>query len=257
MNPIYAIDNTSLVLSPGLLFYKDIIQSNIEQCLRIAGSPDRLRPHVKTHKTREIVRLQLAAGITKHKCATISEAEMLASCGVPDVLIAYNLVGPNFARLARLVTAFPATRFGVLADQVRGLKMLSAEVGPTGQTVEVLLDIDVGQHRTGIALGPAAEALYAQIHLMPGLVAGGLHVYDGHNRQEKPAERRAAVDAQLSPVLEWRQRLEKLGLSAASTGIGRHTDLSHPRHLEGARCRMFAGDFCIAGQWLRHPVRGP
>jgi D-threonine aldolase len=220
MNPIYAIDETSLVLSPGLLFYKDIIQSNIEQCLRMAGSPDRLRPHVKTHKTREIVRLQLAAGITKHKCATIAEAEMLASCGVPDVLIAYNLVGPNCARLARLVSAFPATRFGVLADHVRGLEFLSAEVGPTGQTVEVLLDIDVGQHRTGIAFGPAAESLYAQIHKMPGLVAGGLHVYDGHNRQPILAERRAAVEAQLAPVLEWRQRVEKLGLSVPRLVLG-------------------------------------
>src|ERR1700722_16350416 len=127
MNPIYAIDDTSLVLSPGLLFFKDIIQSNIEQCLRMAGSPNHLRPHVKTHKTREIVRMQLTAGITKHKCATIAEAEMLASCGVPDVLIAYNLVGPNCGRLARLATAFQATKFGVLADQARGLEMLSAE----------------------------------------------------------------------------------------------------------------------------------
>ena len=64
----------------------------------IAGGPQRLRPHVKTHKTREIARLELDAGITRHKCATIAEAEMLASCGVPDVLLAYNLVGPNCGR---------------------------------------------------------------------------------------------------------------------------------------------------------------
>src|SRR5450432_1890683 len=107
MNPIYAIEDTSAIFSPGLLFYKDIIQRNIAECLRIAGNPERLRPHVKTHKTREIVKLQLAAGITKHKCATVAEAEMLASCGVPDVLIAYNLVGPNCARLAKLMAAYP------------------------------------------------------------------------------------------------------------------------------------------------------
>src|SRR5262245_26121291 len=116
MDRQYTLADTSSIFSPGLLFFKDIIRKNIEQCLRIAGSPDRLRPHVKTHKTREIVRMQLAAGITKHKCATIAEAEMLASCGVPDVLIAYNLVGPNCARLARLLKTYPSTQFRVLAD---------------------------------------------------------------------------------------------------------------------------------------------
>src|SRR5205823_11693920 len=116
MNPMYAIDDTSAVLSPGLVFFKELIQRNIARCLEIAGDPARLRPHVKTHKTREIARLQLAAGIKKHKCATLAEAEMLASCGVADVLLAYHLVGPNCARLARLAAAFPGTRFSVLAD---------------------------------------------------------------------------------------------------------------------------------------------
>ena len=78
-SPSHLVSNTSEVFSPGLLFFKEIIAANIAQCLRMAGSPERLRPHVKTHKTREIVRMQLAAGINKHKCATIAEAEMLAS----------------------------------------------------------------------------------------------------------------------------------------------------------------------------------
>ena len=83
------------VFTPALLFYKELILKNLALAIQIAGSPARLRPHVKTHKTREIVALELGAGITKHKCATIAEAEMLASCGVTDVFIAYNMVGPN------------------------------------------------------------------------------------------------------------------------------------------------------------------
>jgi len=220
MNPIYAIDDTSALLSPGLVFYKEIIQQNIEACLRIAGGPERLRPHVKTHKTREIVRLQLRAGITKHKCATIAEAEMLASCGVPDVLIAYNLVGPHCGRLARLLAGFPATHFSVLADHPRGLEMLSAAVRKGERTVDVLLDLDVGQHRTGITIGPAAAVLYAQIDRLPGLKPGGLHVYDGHHRHQNVEERRAAVNAELGPVLEFRQQLEKLGLPAPRLVLG-------------------------------------
>src|SRR5262249_10933879 len=126
MNPLYAVADTSTLLSPGLLFYKDVIRRNIALCLEMAGEPSRLRPHVKTHKTREIVRLELDAGIRKHKCATLAEAEMLADCGAPDVLLAYNLVGPNCARLARLVRTFPNTRFAVLADHPDGANALSA-----------------------------------------------------------------------------------------------------------------------------------
>src|SRR5579859_1110023 len=81
MNREYTLRDPSEVLSPGLLFYKDLIRRNIARMVEIAGNPERLRPHVKTHKTREIVRMEMDAGITKHKCATLAEAEMLAVCG--------------------------------------------------------------------------------------------------------------------------------------------------------------------------------
>src|SRR5262245_56668688 len=100
MNPIYAVQDTTGVFSPALLFYKDLIRRNIARTVDIAGNPDRVRPHVKTHKTSEIVRMEQEAGITKQKCATVAEAEMLAGCGVTDVLLAYPLVGPNGTRLA-------------------------------------------------------------------------------------------------------------------------------------------------------------
>ena len=88
MHAQYAIQDTSSIYSPALVFYKDLIRANIAEVVRLAGSPKRLCPHAKTHKCREIVRLQMDAGITTHKCATVAEAEMLAQCGVPDVLIA-------------------------------------------------------------------------------------------------------------------------------------------------------------------------
>src|SRR5688500_17505386 len=113
MNPSYTVHDTSSIYSPGLLFFKDLIRQNVARSLEIAGSPARMRPHGKTHKTRELVRLELDAGITKHKCATLAEAEMLADCGVPDVLLAYNLVGPNCARMARLAKRYPRCGFSV------------------------------------------------------------------------------------------------------------------------------------------------
>jgi D-serine deaminase-like pyridoxal phosphate-dependent protein len=202
------------------LFYPALIRQNLRRAVEIAGRPERLRPHVKTHKTREIARLWLELGVRKHKCATLAEAAMLAECGAPDVLIAYPLVGPNGPRLARLAEHYPVTRFSTLADHPDAVKVLSDAVVARRQQVEVLLDIDVGQHRTGIALGSAAEALYMMIARLPGLAPGGLHVYDGHNRQTAPAERAAAVDALLGPVREFRATLERRGLPVPRLVLG-------------------------------------
>ena len=212
MNPHYDIRDTSSIFSPALLFYKELIRANIARAVELVGDPERLRPHVKTHKTPEIVRMALAAGIRKHKCATIAEAEMLASCGVADVLIAYPLVGPNCGRLVRLARAYPHSHFAVLADHPAGIMALSQTLNAAGLEVDVLLDIDVGQHRTGVAPGAEAVELYAMIHRSPGLRLGGLHVYDGHNHQESFVERQSAVQAQLQPVFKLRENLLQKGL---------------------------------------------
>ena len=74
--------------SPALLIYPDRVVENIRRMIAMAGTADRLRPHVKTHKLGEIVQLQLKAGITRFKCATIAEAEMLAQAGARDLLLA-------------------------------------------------------------------------------------------------------------------------------------------------------------------------
>jgi D-threonine aldolase len=208
----YTIQNTAEIYSPALLFYKDLIRDNIARALELAGDAQRLRPHVKTHKTREIVKLELEAGIRKHKCATVAEAEMLATCGTPDVLIAYPLVGPNCQRLARLIQTYPNCRFSVLADHPAGIMALSQAMAAKELEVDVLLDIDVGQHRTGIAPGNEACQLYEMIHRSPGLRAGGLHVYDGHTHQESLVERQNAVRTQLAPVLKLRDALLSKGL---------------------------------------------
>jgi D-serine deaminase-like pyridoxal phosphate-dependent protein len=213
MDALYVLRDAGSILTPSLLFYKDIIRRNLERAIgMVGGDPSRLRPHAKTHKTAEIIRLCLEAGVTKHKVATLAEAELLARAGAPDVLIAYPLVGPNCGRLARLIAAYPQTRFSVLADSPEGVRALSDALAAAGRRVEVLLDVDVGMHRTGIAPGPAAVALYEQIATSPGLTAGGIHVYDGHNSQESPAERAAAVTALVGPVLELRRTLEGKGL---------------------------------------------
>src|SRR5262245_66653506 len=103
----YYIADTSQIISPALVLYKELIAANLRRMLDIAGDAGRLRPHVKTHKMPHIVRMKMDAGITKFKCATIAEAEMVALCGARDVLIAYQLVGPNQVGVARLKRKFP------------------------------------------------------------------------------------------------------------------------------------------------------
>jgi len=212
MNPIYELRDTSEVFTPALLFYKDLIRKNIARAIEFAGSPDRLRPHAKTHKTREITRMELEAGITKQKCATVAEAEMLAGCGVHDVLIAYPVIGPNCRRLAKLAATYPETRFGALVDSEVGACQLSAAMQQAGQQIDALLDVDIGMHRTGIAPDEKAVVLYETIARLPGLRPGGIHAYDGHNNQENLDERQAAVVKNYPPVVKLRATLERKGL---------------------------------------------
>src|SRR5262249_51624835 len=154
------------------------------------------------------------------KCATVAEAEMVADCGVPDILLAYPIVGPNCRRVARLVERFPKSTFSVLTDHPAAAQALSEAMAPTGRTLDVLLDIDSGQHRTGIAPGDGAVALYELLGRLPGVRPGGLHVYDGHNHQESYVERQAAATNQLRPVLELRETLEKKGLPVPRLVLG-------------------------------------
>src|SRR5438270_4078352 len=141
MQPQYVIQDTAAIFSPALLFYKDMIRSNLARMILMAGGTARLRPHVKTHKTREIARMELDAGITRHKCATLAEAEMLAQVGAPDVMLAYNMVGPNCGRLARLIPKYPRCRFSVTADHPAGAKQLSDALAAAGASVDVLTDL--------------------------------------------------------------------------------------------------------------------
>lgn len=247
MHPAYALADIGSVLSPSLVFFPELIKKNIARVVEMAGAPERLRPHVKTHKTREIVQLLLAAGVTKHKCATIAEAEMLAAVGAPDVLIAYPLVGPNVQRLAALVKKFPGTAFSSLIDHPESAKALSSGLSAAGVSTGVVLDLDVGQHRTGIAVGDAALALYELASKLPGLTLNGFQLYDGHNNQPDRAEREAAVRTFLQPVLDLRARAEAKGLAVPRLVCG-----GTPSFPVYAGMRDVPGVECSPGTFVLH-----
>src|SRR4051794_34995793 len=106
MNPWYEIENVELIDTPALIVYKERVEENIRVLLSMIDDPKRLRPHVKTHKTKEVSQLLMQAGIYKFKCATIAEAEMLALVEAPDVLLAYQPFGPKLQRFATLIKAY-------------------------------------------------------------------------------------------------------------------------------------------------------
>ena len=208
----YAIADTRGILSPGLIVFRDLVEKNLDEMVRVAGSAARLRPHCKTHKMREIAEMQLAHGITKHKCATIAEAEMLAEAGAKDIFLAYNPVGPNIGRVVRFIEKYPSVKFAVTGDSARPIGALGDAVASSGKSVSVLLDIDCGQHRTGVPAGPAARKLYEQIAATKGVIAGGFHLYDGQNHQTDLGERRAAVMSAWEPAAALRDELVAAGL---------------------------------------------
>ncbi len=212
MHPRYRIADTSALNSPSLLVFREVLEDNLKKMIAIAGGPQRLRPHCKTHKIRQIIEWELTLGIDKHKCATLAEAEMLAQAGVKDMLLAYNLVGPNIRRAVAFQEAYPEVSLRVTADHPRPLAELAAAMQAAGRTIGVLLDIDTGLRRTGLPVSLEAEELYQRIMETPGVTADGLHVYDGQNHQTSLEERRQAVNAGWEPVLELRERLLSRGL---------------------------------------------
>lgn len=175
----YELGQVWEINSPGLVFYEERIKENIRRLIQMINDVDRLRPHVKTHKSAEVTKLQLAAGITKFKCATIAEAEMLGACGAPDVLLAYQPVGPNIQRFIQLQESFPQTRFSCLVDNQESAQQMAKLAKTINAKFNIYIDVNVGMNRTGI-LPENVLQLYKAILDLDGLNMLGLHAYDGH-----------------------------------------------------------------------------
>lgn len=208
----FRVDDPSEMTSPSLVVDRGLVRSNIEAMIAMARGADRLRPHVKTHKMPAIVRLLTELGVRKHKCATLAEAEMVAAAGGLDVLIAYPIVGPNIARLAALIARYPATTFRTLVDDPDAARALSEGMSGLDGPLSVLVDLDVGMGRTGVAPGDGAVTLYQLVDALPGLSADGLSAYDGQVHDQDLAERTATTTPGVDLTLALRDRLLGQGL---------------------------------------------
>lgn len=219
MKDWFTIDNVADLDSPALVVYPDRVKENIRVLKTFVPDSKRLRPHVKTHKSAEVTKFMLDAGITQFKCATIAEAEMLAMAGAPDVLVSYPPVGPKASRLLALTEKYPATTFSCLIDS-REIASHVADVFSNKQkTINYFIDLNVGMNRTGI-IPDLAFALFTECQQLPGIRFTGLHAYDGHIHVSDYELRKKQSDEGFARVEELQKELMKIHTPPFATIAG-------------------------------------
>jgi len=218
-NKWYEIENVDEIDSPALVIYLERVKHNIALAISMVGDASRLRPHVKTHKSKEATLLMMEAGISKFKCATIAEAEMLGMCNAPDVLLAYQPVRPKSSRFISLIKKYPQTTFSCLIDNIDSATDLSNNAVSNGIRVRVFIDVNVGQNRTGI-LPKNTPTLYEACQTLQGINVVGIHAYDGHIYNPDFAIRKQKSDATFLEVEHIKDQLQAKGLMQPIIVIG-------------------------------------
>ncbi|HVR89018.1 MAG TPA: DSD1 family PLP-dependent enzyme [Candidatus Limnocylindria bacterium] len=200
----------------------DALERNLDRMAAFAKRTGKaIRPHAKTHKSPLVARMQLDRGAIGLCCAKLGEAEVMADAGVGPLLITTEIAGePKVSRLVAL-----RHRSAVLAavDDVEAARALSDAMRAAGLTLDVLVDVNVGQERTGVLPDGAGE-LAARVASLPGLRLRGIQAYEGqlqHIYQE--AERRLRWRDCADQLLRAREEIMKRGLgldlvSTAGTG---------------------------------------
>lgn len=211
--------------TPALLVDLDLMAANIRRmqshCTRSGVA---LRPHAKSHKCSKIARLQLDAGAAGICCATIGEAEAMRAGGVYDLLMTSPIASNDkLERLAALIGS--GTRVQIVADHPAMIARLGAVARGAGGPLEVLVDLDVGHHRTGCTSPAAAGRLARAIADEPGLTFGGLQAYAGHIQHIGDlASRERAVGEVNALVAAARDAIAAEGLALSRiTGAGTGT----------------------------------
>lgn len=236
----YLIEDIDKLDTPALVIFPERVQANIDTLKSMIDDPQRLRPHIKTHKTKEATQLMLAAGITKFKCATIAEAEMLALCGAPDVVLTYQPIGPKLQRFVKVTQQYPNTHFACLVDNIPCAQAIANAFATVGAAISVYIDLNVGQNRTGIAPGEKAIDLYKFCAQAKGLSIAGLHAYDGQTRGTLE-ERTAVSDGAYAKVEAMLKTLQTAGYSHVKVIAGGSP--SFPIHAKRTAVECSPGTF--------------
>jgi D-serine deaminase-like pyridoxal phosphate-dependent protein len=207
----YKIKNIEQIDTPALVIYPQRVKKNIQILKGMIGDYTRLRPHIKTHKTKEATLLMMAAGINKFKCATIAEAEMLGMSKANDVLLAYQPFGPKLERFVTIIKKYPDTIYSCLVDNFNTAESISKTALKNNIIILVYMDLNNGMNRTGVIPGEEAIKLYEHCSRLKNIRMMGLHVYDGQINNKDIEERTLACNAAFEPVTKMKSDLMKLG----------------------------------------------
>ncbi len=206
--------------TPALLIDLDAFEANLDtMAALLAPTGVKLRAHAKTHKSPVIAHLQMARGAVGQCVQKVAEAEALAWGGVPDILVSNEVVGA--AKLARLAALARIARVAVCADDAAQVRAIEVAAADSGQRMTVLVEIDVGAGRCGVAPGPDAVALARGIAASPHLVFGGLQAYQGSAQHRRtPDERQQLIDAATESTRRTVEQLRQQGLDCPIVGGG-------------------------------------
>jgi D-serine deaminase-like pyridoxal phosphate-dependent protein len=205
--------------TPAVLIDLDVVDRNVAAMAARARSHGvRLRPHAKTHKLPEIARLQLAAGAAGLSVAKTGEAEVFAGAGFDDLFVAYPVVGADKGR--RLMELSDRVRLAVGVDSEEGARTLSEVFGPARRTLDVVLKVDVGLHRAGVAPEAAVEVA-RRIVALPALRLRGVFTHAGQAYLEETVQGVAEVGRHEGRTLAAvGQALREAGMPIEEVSVG-------------------------------------
>jgi D-serine deaminase-like pyridoxal phosphate-dependent protein len=206
--------------TPAVVIDAARLDRNIDRMQAAAAARRlRLRPHAKTHKSPAIARIQIARGAVGICCAKIGEAEVFAADGIADIRLPYPINPANAERVLRLLEQ---TRLSFIVDDPAVARDWSARMKAAGQSVDVLVKVDVGFHRCGIDPDrPGAAATVARIAELPGLNFRGLLSHAGHAYAATSEEETAAVAAAEARLLARLAReIEQQGVKCEEISVG-------------------------------------
>jgi D-serine deaminase-like pyridoxal phosphate-dependent protein len=164
--------------TPAILVDLDVLERNVQRmAARAKAAGVRLRPHAKTHKSVVIGAMQRAAGAAGLSLAKTSEAEVFVTAGFDDLFLAFPVVGADKGR--RLLDLSERARIAVGVDSVEGGQTLAGIFHQAGRKLDVLIKVDVGLHRVGVAPEHALDLARA-ITDVPGLRLRGIFTHAGH-----------------------------------------------------------------------------
>ena len=206
--------------TPALCVDLDAMERNIaamSQACREHGID--WRPHSKCHKSPLIAQKVIAAGAIGMTCAKLGEAEVMAAGGVQDILIANLIVGPH--KVARLVKLRQQCDPVVCVDHLDQAKAFSEAMSEAGLSLRVIIEVDIGLGRVGVAPGAPTVEFARQLNDMPGITLAGIMGYEGHLLcLEDGDDKRQQIHAALKILTDTSDQIRAAGLPCGLVSCG-------------------------------------